>query len=74
MLMSGTDAHLAGLGIMAEYKQVKPKRWNDRPGCEGFLNKNVAALPELMQDNGYHTMLGGKWCVHRSLLTTLLGD
>ena len=64
MVMSGTDAHLAGVGNMQERKKGDPAarlRWNDRPGTEGFLNKHVAALPELMQDKGYHTILAGKW-------------
>lgn len=28
---------------------------------QGYLNFKVAALPELLQDNGYHTLISGKW-------------
>ncbi|KAJ6625837.1 aryl-sulfate sulfohydrolase [Mycena sp. CBHHK59/15] len=47
MLLSGTDHHIAGVGVMSEQR--------------GYLNLRVAALPELLQDNGYHTLLSGKW-------------
>jgi arylsulfatase A-like enzyme len=78
MLLSGTDNHIAGVGIMSEQKGRDPERWNV-PGHEGFLkyellpshishqllmkknSHDVAALPEILQDNGYHTMISGKW-------------
>jgi arylsulfatase A-like enzyme len=31
------------------------------PGYEGYLNDSVVALPELLRDNGYHTVMSGKW-------------
>ena len=31
------------------------------PGYEGYLNDRVATLPEILKDNGYHTMMAGKW-------------
>jgi arylsulfatase A-like enzyme len=31
------------------------------PGYEGYLNHRVAALPEILRDGGYHTMISGKW-------------
>ncbi|OQV05801.1 hypothetical protein CLAIMM_10471 [Cladophialophora immunda] len=43
MLMSGTDNHLAGVGVMS------------------YLNHDVAALPELLHDAGYLTLMSGKW-------------
>ncbi|KAK7518688.1 alkaline-phosphatase-like protein [Phyllosticta citriasiana] len=60
MLLSGTDNHIAGLGQMAEFTKTRPE-YHGRPGYEGYLNFRVAALPEILQDNGYHTILSGKW-------------
>lgn len=43
MLMSGTDNHIAGVGVMSEQKGRDPERWNV-PGHEGFL-KYVLPVP-----------------------------
>lgn len=43
---------------MAEDMQDNQK---SQPGYEGYLNDRVAALPEVLQDNGYHTLMSGKW-------------
>jgi arylsulfatase A-like enzyme len=58
MLMSGTDNHLAGLGVMGAPTRADQK---GRPGYEGYLNFRVAALAELMSDAGYSTYMTGKW-------------
>jgi arylsulfatase A-like enzyme len=58
MLMSGTDHHVAGMGV-----QGRPSRDDQRgqPGYEGYLNFRVASLAELMTDAGYDTYMTGKW-------------
>lgn len=38
-----------------------PDRFKDKPGYEGYLNWRVAALSEILQDSGYHTLMSGKW-------------
>ncbi|KAK8207418.1 alkaline-phosphatase-like protein [Phyllosticta capitalensis] len=71
MIMTGTDHHIAGLGNLIEWTNISgqndpkggmstaPQR--GMPGYEGYLNERVAALPEILKDNGYLTLLSGKW-------------
>ncbi|WVQ83443.1 hypothetical protein IAT38_005584 [Cryptococcus sp. DSM 104549] len=62
MLLSGTDNHITGMGAMAEHMHDEEgKKWIGKPGHEGYMNRRVAALSEVLQDAGYHTMLSGKW-------------
>ncbi len=58
MLLTGTDNHIAGLGIMAEF--LNPDE-EVKPGYEGHLNNSVVTLAEVLLDGGYHTYLSGKW-------------
>jgi arylsulfatase len=62
MLLSGTDAHLGGLGVLIEYKASKhgAQRFGGKAGYEGYLNNDVATLPEILGDNGYFTAMSGK--------------
>ena len=58
MLMSGMDNHPAGLANMIELRTPDQA---GQPGYEGYLSKRVAALPELLRDAGYETIISGKW-------------
>lgn len=60
MLMTGTDHHLTGLGQLSEFVRNSPAH-QGKPGHEGYLNDRVVALPELLRDGGYHTIMSGKW-------------
>ena len=58
VLLSGVDNHLAGLGTMGEFKTPEMENY---PGYAGYLNFEVAALPEVLRADGYHTYMAGKW-------------
>ena len=50
VLLSGTDNHVAGMGTMGE---IKTPEMEGHPGYVGYLNFDVAALPEVLQAGGY---------------------
>ena len=58
MLMSGADAHRAGLGTMNGLWSEEQK---GKPGYEGFLNKDIVTFVRLLRESGYHTYMSGKW-------------
>lgn len=58
MLLSGTDNHRAGLGTMAE---MQAPNQVGKPGHEGYLRPDIAALPEILAAGGYRTLFSGKW-------------
>src|SRR5690606_21491434 len=58
MLMTGCDHHEVGLGNMAELMTPEQK---GQPGYEGYLNDQSITLPERLQNEGYLTMMSGKW-------------
>jgi arylsulfatase A-like enzyme len=58
--MTGVDHHQTGLGQLSEIIRNSPAH-QGKPGHEGYLNDKVVALPELLAQGGYHTMMSGKW-------------
>ena len=72
MILTGTDHHIAGLGNLIEWTDFSGQNFpkgskyttapqRGMPGYEGYLNQKVAALPEILRDAGYHTVMSGKW-------------
>lgn len=57
MLISGTDHHLVGEGTMGAPNDER----KGLPGYEGYLNESALSVAQLLQDNGYHTYIAGKW-------------
>lgn len=57
-LLTGIDHHQTGLGNFAELLQPNQK---GKPGYEGYLNDRVVTIAEVLRDNGYKTLLSGKW-------------
>ncbi len=60
MLMSGTDNHIAGLGAMA-WQIARFEYMQGQPGYEGYLNERMVTVAEVLQSEGYHTYMAGKW-------------
>ena len=58
VLLSGVDNHVAGMGTMGEFNTPEME---GHPGYAGYLNFEVAPLPEVLRADGYHTYMAGKW-------------
>ncbi len=58
MLLSGVDAHVAGLGSMSG--EGDPRQYG-QPGYEGFMTDRVVTVASLLRDAGYATVMAGKW-------------
>jgi arylsulfatase A-like enzyme len=58
MLFTGKDNHQAGAGNMAGYLRPEQK---GKPGYEGILSLDVLPYQQVLKDNGYETVLVGKW-------------
>jgi arylsulfatase A-like enzyme len=61
MLLSGTDNHVAGVGVMHEGRIQAPADAVVPRAYDGYLGLQIAALPEVLQANGYTTIMAGKW-------------
>lgn len=57
-LLTGVDNHIVGLGTMHEL--IAPNQAG-KPGYEGYLNNRAPTIPQLLKDEGYHTLMSGKW-------------
>lgn len=58
MLLTGVDAHLAGV---ASLYVATPLRHRGRPGYEGELRTDVVTIASRLRAAGYRTYLSGKW-------------
>ena len=58
VLLTGYDNHIAGLGVMGEASYPALK---GLPGYSGHLSDKVVTISEILQKNGYHTYMAGKW-------------
>jgi arylsulfatase len=74
MLLSGTSNHQAGVASMDIKRAYDFGRSPEpdavglgMPGYVGHLSERVAALPEILHADGYHTYMAGKWDLGRAL-------
>ena len=58
LLLTGVDNHRSGLGNMHEFLTDEQR---GQPGYEGYLNKDVVTIIQLIRDAGYSTYMTGKW-------------
>ncbi len=58
MLLTGVDSHRAGVPNIPE---MLPPEQTKYPHYRGVLGRNVVTIATLLQDQGYHTYIAGKW-------------
>ena len=58
MLLTGVDAHLAGVPNIPEMLAPEQQR---HPHYRGVLGHNVVTVATLLEGAGYHTYMAGKW-------------
>ena len=58
MLLTGVNNHRAGVPNIPE---MIPPQQRRHAHYQGTLGRNVVTVATLLQDNGYHTYMAGKW-------------
>jgi len=58
MLLTGVDSHRAGVPNIPE---AIPPEQITQTNYQGVLSKNVVTVATLLEDQGYHTVMAGKW-------------
>ncbi len=53
-LLTGRNPHVAGVGAVMNVA-------DDRPGYNGFIQKDTAMIAEILRQNGFSTAAFGKW-------------
>lgn len=62
-LMTGVSPHQAGFGNLSE--ELAPNQ-EGQPGYEGYLTNDTITVAQRLKDNGYATMMTGKWHLGKS--------
>lgn len=58
MLLTGVNNHLAGVPNIPEMLSPEQRRHEN---YQGVLGSNVVTVATLLEDDGYHTYMAGKW-------------
>ncbi|MFB6341943.1 arylsulfatase [Saccharicrinis sp. FJH62] len=60
-LMTGLYPHQTGIGHMTESPETPDAEKWGTDGYQGHLNQNCVTMAQVLQQNGYHTYMTGKW-------------